>query len=69
MAGGVTLAPDGGREHVLVALADDATLDGRPLARGTAAFVPALGDTVRITGSAAALLHPGPGPSPCLAMG
>ncbi|BDG70469.1 class I mannose-6-phosphate isomerase [Roseomonas fluvialis] len=66
---GVTLAPDGRHEHILVALADDATLNGRALARGTAAFVPASGDAVSITGTAVALLHPGPGPSPCLAMG
>ena len=69
VAGGVTLAPDGGHEHVLVALADDATLNGRHFARGTAAFVPASGDTVAITGTAVAVLHPGPSPSPCLAMG
>ncbi len=69
VAGGVTLAPNGSREHILVALADDATLDGRALVQGTAAFVPASGDTAWITGTAIALLHPGPGPSPCLPMG
>ncbi len=69
VAGGVTLVPDGGHEHILVALADGVTLDGRALPRGTATFVPASGDTVWITGTAVALLHPGPGPSPCLAMG
>lgn len=65
--GGVTLTPDGGRYHILVSLADGATLDGRALARGTAAFVPAGGDAVRVAGTAFAVLHPGPGPSPCLA--
>lgn len=66
VAGGVTLLPDGGRDHILVALADGTTLDGRALARGTAAFVPATGNAVRIAGAAIAMLHPGPGPSPCL---
>jgi mannose-6-phosphate isomerase len=66
--GGVTLTPDGGRDHILVALADGATLDGRALARGAAAFIPAGGDAVRVAGAAVAMLHPGPGPSPCLAV-
>lgn len=66
---GVTLHPDGNREHILVPLADAATLDGRALARGTAVLVPAVGDAVRIAGAAVAVLHAGPGPSPCLAMG
>ncbi|MBR0648667.1 mannose-6-phosphate isomerase [Roseomonas terrae] len=64
---GVALAPDGSREHILVPLADGATLDGRALARGMAALVPATGDAVRICGAAIAVLHRGPGPSPCLA--
>lgn len=66
-AGGFTLTPDGGRDHILVSLADGVTLDGRGLARGSAAFIPAGGDAVRVTGTAVAMLHPGPGPSPCLA--
>jgi len=66
--GGVTLTPDDGRDHILVALADGATLDGRALARGAAAFIPAGGNAVRVAGAAVAMLHPGPGPSPCLAV-
>lgn len=64
---GVTLVPDGRRDHIVVPLADGGTLDGRALARGAAAFVPARGDAVRVAGAAVAVLHPGPGPSPCLA--
>lgn len=69
VADGITLQPDGGREHILVPLANGVTLDGHALARGTAAFVPATGDAVRVAGAAIAVLHPGPGPSPCLASG
>ena len=68
-ADGFTLRPDSAREHILVPLTDGATLDGHALPRGTAAFLPATGDAVRIAGTAVAVLHPGPGPSPCLAMG
>lgn len=69
LTGGVMLTPDGRHEHILVALADDVTLDGRAVARGTAAFIPAAGDPVWITGTAVGLLHPGPGPSRSLTTG
>ncbi|MBR0672702.1 class I mannose-6-phosphate isomerase [Neoroseomonas soli] len=68
-ADGFTLRPDSSREHILVPLADGATMDGRALARGAAVFVPAMSNPVRFAGAALAILHPGPGPSPCLAMG
>ncbi|MEO3475699.1 class I mannose-6-phosphate isomerase [Roseomonas sp. CAU 1739] len=66
---GLTLRSDGSREHIVVPLADGATMDGRVLARGAAVFVPAMSNPVRFAGAALAVLHPGPGPSPCLAMG
>lgn len=66
---GFTLQPDGAHEHSLVPLADGVTLDGEVLARGTAAFIPAMGRAVRVAGAVIAVLHPGPGPSPCLTMG
>lgn len=68
-ADGFTLRPDSYREHIVVPLADGATLEGRALPRGAAALLPATGDAARIAGTAIAVLHPGPGPSPCLEMG
>lgn len=68
-AAGFTLAPDGASEHLLVALAVGATLDGRALPPGAAAFIPATGRPARIDGApgaTVALLHAGPGPSRCL---
>jgi mannose-6-phosphate isomerase len=68
-AAGFTLAPDGASDHILVALAAGATLDGRPLPPGAAAFVPAAGRPARLggaPGATIALLHAGPGPSRCL---
>lgn len=65
---GFTLRSDGSREHIVVPLADGATVDGRALARGSAVLVPAMGDPVGIAGAAVAVLHSGLGPSPCLAM-
>ncbi|MBW6399270.1 class I mannose-6-phosphate isomerase [Roseomonas sp. HJA6] len=72
VAAGFTLKPDGSRYHILVALAAGATLDGEPLPPAAAVFVPATGRAARVAGepgSAVALLHSGPGPSPCLLAG
>jgi mannose-6-phosphate isomerase len=66
---GLALRPDGRRDHILVALTDGVTMEGRALARGIAAFVPAAGSAMRIggaTGAVVALLHGGPGPTPCI---
>lgn len=72
VAAGFTLKPDGGRYHILVGLAAGVTLDDQPLPPGAAVFVPATGRPARVAGvpgSAVALLHAGPGPSPCLLAG
>lgn len=69
VAAGFTLEPDGASHHILVALAAGATLDGRPLPPGAAAFIPATGRPARMDGApgaTVALLHGGPGPSRCL---
>lgn len=66
---GLDLRPDGGRTHILVALTDGVTIDGRAVGRGIAAFIPAAGCATRIAGAqgaVVALLHAGPGPTPCI---
>lgn len=68
---GFTLKPDGSRYHIVVALTAGVALDGQPLSPGAAAFFPAAGRAARVTGvpgTAIALLHAGPGPSPCLVL-
>jgi mannose-6-phosphate isomerase len=69
--GGLTLRPDGSRQHIMVALTDGVTMDDCAVPRGLAAFIPAAGATTRITGAPGAmvaLLHGGPGPTPCIAV-
>lgn len=69
VSAGVKLKPDGHRDHIIVALTDFVTLDGHALARGMAAFIPAAGCLTRIAGApgaAVALLHDGPGSTPCI---
>ena len=66
---GLTLRPDGARYHILVPLTPGVLLDQRELRRGAAAFVPARGRAVTLSGrsqASVAILHPGPGPSSCL---
>ncbi len=66
---GLVLQPNGGRYHILVPLAPGVLLNGRDLQPGVAALVPAHGRAAMLTGAPQALvavLHPGPGPSPCL---
>ena len=66
---GLVVRPDGARYHFLVPLTVGVLLDGRALRRGTAAFVPARGRTARIGGdggASLAVVHPGPGFSPCI---
>lgn len=67
--GGLTLRPDGSRQHILVALTDGVAMDDRAVSRGLAAFIPAAGQMTRVTGAPGAmvaLLHGGPGPTPCI---
>ncbi len=69
---GLRLLPGGNRDHILVALTHGIMLDDLAFPRGMAAFAPASGGMIRITGakgSVVALLHGGPGPTPCLAVG
>ena len=66
---GVALRPDGARYHILAPLTPGVLLDGRELRRGTAAFMPAHGRPALLGGAAqasVAVVHAGPGPSPCL---
>ena len=69
VGGGLVVQPDGGSYHILVPLAPGVLLNGRDLRPGTAALVPAHGRAAMLTGApqtSVAVLHPGPGPSPCL---
>lgn len=69
VGGGLVLRPDGRRYHLVVPLAPGVLLDGRELPRGTAALVPARGRPAEIFGPSdapVAVLHAGPGLSPCL---
>lgn len=71
-AAGSTLTPNGGRYHILIALTAGVALDGQPFLPGAAAFVPATGCATTVSGapgSAVAVLHAGPGPTPCLLAG
>jgi mannose-6-phosphate isomerase len=66
---GFVLRPDGERYHILVALAEGASLDGRAWPRGAAVLVPAAGRAVTLggaAGTAIAVIQPGPGVSHCI---
>lgn len=66
---GLVTTPDGARYHILVPFATGVLLDGVELRPGTAALVPARGRAVILSGggtASVAVLHPGPGPTPCL---
>ena len=66
---GLTIRPAGTRYHLVVPLTPGVLLDQGELRRGTAAFVPARGRAATLSGASQALvaiLHPGPGPSPCV---
>lgn len=65
---GLMVRPDAHRAHIVVALSADVKLDGRTLRQGNAAFVPARGRAVELGAAdgAVAVVHAGPGTTPCI---
>lgn len=66
---GLVLRPDGRRYHILVPLAPGVMLDRRELPYGVAAFVPACGRPVALSGpeqASVAVLHAGPDLTSCI---